>query len=189
MADTTSIQLLPEARTDVTITVPGANRWFLIGALFLILSLAIYGGLYFYASGFADKINAIDTEFKSLDSSRNKVNEAQLLVLKGQLSTVGQVLDNHIVWTNLLAKVQNKTSPQIQYKSLAIQFNERTLNIEAEAANFTVIAKQISSYYAEDSVENVNLAESGILNNGHIGFRLQVVVKPNQLQLKSFAQK
>lgn len=183
-----SIQLLPETRTDITVAVPGENRWLIYGiVLFAVVGL-VYGALFTYARGFPDKISAVDQDFKKLDESRNGEAETQLLLLKDQLAVVGKVLDEHLIWSSLLAKMQNKTSPQVKYNLLAMAYADNILNIEGEAANYTVIAKQLSSYYAEESVADVRLNESSLMNNGHISFKMQVQFKPGDIQLKAIAQ-
>jgi len=179
------IQFLPESRRDIEVIVPGENKLLVIGAILLFLASGIWGGLLWFSSTLEEKVQTKDVELSNLEKQRDKGVEQNLFDAKAQLSQVGAVLDNHFIGSRLLTVLQNRTSPQTQYKKMSIDVEKGAISAEAEALNYTAVAKQIASYLSEDLIKDVNLSESSVQTTGRVLFKMTILFDRGSFQLSN----
>lgn len=189
MPDNQQIQLLPESRKEIEVKIPGENRLLFLGFGLIILVLVLYSGLRFYSSSLQSKISQLDGELKSLDSKREKETEEKILLIKDQFTIVGQILNNHVILSDLLRKIQTRTTPQIQFKTLKLSLAEKKIDIETEAANYTVVARQIVSYLSEDTVKDVKINEIKLFPSGRLNLNMSILFNPDDLTLETINNK
>lgn len=182
------IQLLPESRKEIDIKIPGENRLLFLGSAMLVIIIVLYAGLSFYASSFQAKVDELDSELKALDGQRDKAAEQLILLAKDQFTTVEEIINSHIVWSHILRKFQAKTSPQFQFKVMKSSFAENKVDIEAEAANYTVVARQISSYLSEELVKDIKLSEVKLLPSGRLSVNMRIIFDQRDILLKSISK-
>lgn len=182
------IQLLPESRKEIEVKIPGENRLFFLGSILLAIVFVLYGGLSLYTSSFQTKIDELDSELKVLDGKRDKAAEQLILLAKDQFTTVEDIINNHIIWSHVLRKFQTKTSPQFQFKVMKGSFAENKVDIEAEAANYTVVARQISSYLSEELVKDVRLSEVKLLPSGRLSVNMRIIFDQKDILLKTISK-
>lgn len=182
------IQLLPESRKEIEVKIPGENRLLLLGSALLIIVIALFASFNLYASSFQAKIDDLDSELKALDSQRDKTAEQLILLAKDQFTTVEGIIGDHIVWSHILRKFQIKTSPQFQFKVMKGVFAENKADIEAEAANYTVVARQISSYLSEEIVKDVKLNEIKLLPSGRLSVNMKIIFDQKDILLKTISK-
>lgn len=182
------IQLLPESRKEIEVKIPGENRLLFLGSAVLIIVVVLFVGLNLYVSSFQAKIDSLDSELKILDSQRDKPAEQLILLAKDQFTAVEGIVSNHIVWSHILRKFQIKTSPQFQFKVMKGSFAENKADIEAEAANYTVIARQISSYLSEEIVKDIKLNEIKLLPSGRISVNMRIIFDQKDILLKTISK-
>lgn len=189
MPDNQVIQLLPERRREIEVKIPGENKPLFLGLGAVGLILVLFLGLQFYASSFQDKISELDVELKSLDSKREKDTEDKIILVKDQFTKVGGILDNHVILSYLFKKIQVKTSPQFQFKSIKISLTDQKVDAEAEAANYTVVARQIVSYLSDQTIKDVKINEVKVFPNGRLGLNMTLIFNSEDLMLKAISNK
>ena len=185
MPDNQIIQLLPERRREIEIKIPGENKPLFLGLGAIGLVLVLFLGMRIYSSSFQSKITELDVELKSLDSKREKDTEDKIILVKNQFTKVGEVLDNHIILSRLFKKIQAKTSSQIQFKSMKISLVDQKVDSEAEAANYTVVARQIVSYLSDGTIKDVKINDVKVFPNGRLGLSMTLVFNSEDLMLKA----
>lgn len=189
MSDNQIIQLLPESRREIEVKIPGENKPLFLGLGAVGIVLVLFLGLQFYSSSFQNKINELDIESKALDSRREKDTEDKIILLKDQFNKVGNILDNHVILSYLFKKIQAKTSPQIQFKSIKISLTDQKVDSEAEVANYTVLARQIVSYLSDEMIKDVKINEAKVFPNGRLGINMTLVFNAGDLMLKAISDK
>ena len=180
MPDQGGIQLLPESRRKIDIRIPGENRWIYAGIAALVLVFSVAAGLAFYRGGLEDQLAGLDTNLTNLEKQRDKKVEANLLVLKQQLSMTTQLLNNHIFWSKALAKIEALTQPQVQFSTFNAMAEEGKVDIKAFTLNYTVLARQIAAYVSDDSIKDIDLNNVRVLTNGRLEFTLRITFDKNK---------
>ncbi|MEX1064192.1 MAG: hypothetical protein WD898_03745 [Candidatus Paceibacterota bacterium] len=184
MADVGGLQLLPETRKKIEVKVPGQNRLLIMGVIVIVVVLALYFGLTFYKQSLESSIATLDTQLFELERSRDRELETNILNVQQQLSVVNPLLKSHLIWSDAFERIQNLTQPQVQYKSLNAEFNSRTIFINAVAANYTTVARQIAAFYSDDSIVDLDLSEARSLPSG-VDFSIEVTFDPTKFLIQS----
>ncbi len=184
MPDIGGLQLLPETRKKIEISLPGQNRLLIWGLIVLALVIGLYFGLMVYRQFLFSEALAVNTKLSDLEKSRDKQAETRLLNLKNQLAVVSPLLSSHFLWSDALTKVQSLVEPQVQFKNINADAIGQKIIISAFAANYTTIAKQIASFYSIDSVTDIILNNVQSRSTG-VDFTMQLFFNDSQLLTKA----
>lgn len=168
------LQLLPETRRRIDIKVPGENRFVFIGTAILTVTLILFLGIKLYNSSLINKIASIDNDLANLEKQRDKTSEASLLLLDKQLSLISTLLNNHIYWSQGLAKIEGLLQNQIQFETLAASTIDNKFTFKALAANYTVVARQIAAFISDESIKDTSLNSVNTLTNGKLEFNMKL---------------
>lgn len=168
------LQLLPETRRRIDIKVPGENRFVFIGAAILAVVLVLFLGINFYNGSLVNKIASIDNDLINLEKQRDKANEASLLLLDKQLALISTLLNNHIYWSQGLAKIEGLLQNQIQFETFAASTIDNRFTFKALAANYTVVARQIAAFISDESIKDTSLNSVNTLTNGKLEFNMKL---------------
>jgi Tfp pilus assembly protein PilN len=176
MADAGGLQLLPETRKKIEISVPGQNRSLVFAFVFLLLIVALYFGLMAYKQGVLTSIAGVDSQLQDLEKSRDKAKESQLIDLSQQLAVINPLINGHLIWSAAMAKLQNLILPQVQIVTFNADSLGRKVSIKGLAANYTTVAKQIAAFYALDSVTDIILNKVSSQPTGLVEFTMQLTI-------------
>lgn len=176
-----NIQLLAESRRSLKIKRPGENRMIFIGLGVLILVGLAYGGLRFYFHRLGAQLTNVSDQIVNLESQRDKSLEKEIVAINQRLSLAGQLINNHIVISNGLAKLQSLTPLSVQYTRLSIKTTGQEIAIGAVAPTYTVIAKQIAGILEDGSFDSVFLGSIGRNTAGFLEYNLNLTFLKNKL--------
>lgn len=184
MANLGGLQLLPETRRKIEIKAPGQNRSLIFGTIVSVLFLGFYFGLSAYKQSLFSTLSSIDEKLAELERSRDKQLETQLLDLSGQLTVANPLLSSHFFWSDAFLKIQNLVQPQVQFKSVNTEALSGKILINALAANYTTIARQIASFYTIDSVTDLLLNKVQSQPTGQLEFSMSLTFDQKKLLMK-----
>lgn len=185
MADIGGLQLLPETRKKIEIRMPGQNKPLLWALLLLFLVFVAYGVLFFYNQSNMSNIDAIDQQISSIEKSRDRKQEAKLLDFNNQLAVVNPLLANHLIWSDAFVRIQGLVLPQVQFVNLNADYVSHKLVFKALAANYTVVARQIASFYGDAALTDVSLNKISSLPTGRVEMTMQITFDANKFLIKT----
>lgn len=188
MADIGGLQLLPETRKKIEIRIPGQNKFLIFSFVFSLIVLVAYFSLFSYESSLNSKSSFLDSQLSAIEKSRDKTAETNLLNLSSQLKIINPLLNNHLIWSDAFAEIQNLTLPQIQYEVLNANFDSKKYVFKATAANYTTVAKQIAAFYGSDTFTDVALDKVSSQPSGRVEFMLELIFDPNKFLIKPIPQ-
>lgn len=178
-----TISLLPESRRRLEINVPGENRPLYFGGAVILLALLIFGGLKLYHSSLANKMTGIENEINAGDAKRDKKFEKEVILLNKQFSLVGNLLQDHSVWSNVLITLQSLTPSQIQFKTVFGDITENKVEMVGRAPSLTIIAKQIAALLSKEEILDVALDKVATYSTGVLEYNLRILFDKNKLLL------
>lgn len=188
MADNGGLQFLTETRKKIEVSVPGQNRLLVFSLIFLAVILAIYGGLVYYKGSLTAKLDQTNQRLVEIEKARNKKNEESLLKLKSDLALVKPLIENHISWSEAFARIQNLVIPQVQFDSLYVKLDKKEFSFKAFAPSFTVVAKQLAVFYADNAIRDVSVGKVSSLSNAKVEFSAQLVLDLDKIIKKNSPQ-
>ncbi len=178
MADIGGLQLLPETRKRIEISIPGQNKFLVLGFIFIAILAVLYFGLFFYTRSLVSSINSIDRNLAALDKARDKAGENRLSELSRQLSVANSIMGNHIAWSGALNRIQDLILPQIQFQFLNADIINKRFTFKAFGANYTTVAKQVAAFYSDNLITDVSLNKVTSLPTGRVEFTMQLLIDP-----------
>ena len=164
--------------------MPGRNRSLILSFVVLALVVGLYFSLLEYKQLVLSTLTSIDGQLLDLEKSRDQQLEKQLLDLNKQLVVINPLISSHLFWSDAFIKIQSLVQPQVQFKSVKTDAIGKKIQINAFAANYTTVARQIASFYTLDSVTDITLSKVQSLTTGQVELAMQLFFDPNRLLTK-----
>jgi len=174
------IQLLPETRRKLEIKLPGENRPVYLAMGFLVLVFLVFGGLKIYSSSLKDNLTSLDQEATALETKRDRAFESELLVLNKRFALSSGLINEHIVWSGALSKLQNLMPKQSQMDTFFADTQAGKIELKGKAISYTVIAQQIASFLTDESVVDIDLNKINSLSSGMLEYDMKIVFDKNK---------
>lgn len=184
MADI-NLQLLSETRKKIEVHARGDNLYLKMSIALVVLVAVIYLGARFYRSSVVSNIQSVDGDLNALEQKRDKATEDKLLTLNKKLNVVMPLIASHLYWTDALARIEKLIQPQVQFKSLSVGVNDKKINFKAEAASYTVVARQIAAFLSDQAFTNVSVGKVLSLSTGRMEFSMQLDFNQSKLLTKA----
>lgn len=169
------LELLPEKRKKIEFGEEKRFK-FNFSILFLLLALALYGGLFFYNKNLAGKIKNLDNKMLNLTKDRDKEKEGQILEVKGKLEQVGTILENHIFWSKAFGRIKELTLPSIQFQSFEGSSPESKIEFKGIAPNLTTLAIQTANFVNNDLIKDVFISQIKIVSSNEVEFFAKLII-------------
>src|SRR3989344_4861799 len=174
MADMGGLQLLPETRKKIEVSVPGQNKPAVLALIVIALVLAFYFGLATYNQGLTSSIAAIDNQLADLERSRDKNAETAIIDLRRQLAVVNPLITAHLFWSEAFTQIQSIAQPQVQFQAINADVPGKKVVLKMLAANYTIVARQIAALYTLPSVTDVILNKVQSQPNNKLDVTMQI---------------
>jgi Tfp pilus assembly protein PilN len=176
------LQLLPETRKSISVTVPGENRMLYVGIVVLIVSVLLTVGLWFLRSKKINEFLEISNDLKAIgaqiDANIEIVNS--VATVSQQIGNISKLLDGHVYWSRALGRMENLLSPQIQIDSLSGNVISGEISLKAFSPSYTIIAKQIASFVSDPFIKDVSIGEITTQTSGRLEFSMMLKVTSSE---------
>ncbi len=180
MADRGGIQLLPGTQKRVEITTPGENRLLTGGIIAIVIILATFVGLKMYAQVLTTRLAGLDQQLLDVEQGRDKTAEQQLLTYNQQATLMESLLKNHIFWSQAFSRLERVLQGQVHLTTFSGSTAKQSITFSGSAASYSVIARQIASFLADDSVQDVQVKGIKASNVGSLDFGMDVLFKKDK---------
>lgn len=143
----------------------------------LILSLLLYGGLFFYRGKVSENLKSIKDEIINLDQRRNPEMEKIIIDLDKKLAVLKKLFEDHLYWSKLFDKIEQVVIPRVYFSQSKVDFLEEKIDVifSGNASNYTSLARQILSFQEEPMVESVKVSGISLATEGGVDFDLLVI--------------
>ena len=175
MTESQGLQLLPSQKKRFSIAfIRGHHTLFMVIFITLGFLVMSYVVLQLLNARVAKRIEAQNRKIEAIHKIRDKAQEQKLVTADQQLDAVQSLLTTHPTWSRTLSNVQKLIQPRVAFVSFSADTEKRTLQFSAIADNYTTIARQISSFYSSDIIENVTVSSLQAQNTGSIQFLMEL---------------
>lgn len=181
------IQLLSGSRRKLEVKVPGENRPLYIGLVFLTVAGGLWGGANFYFASLRDQLINLDGELAALESSRDRASEQAILVFDKRLTLADGLVSNHLVWSEILKKIQAATPLTVQFLTLHTNGTNGWVDIRATASSYTVVAKHLAALLADPIFTDISLNKISGLPSGFLEYNFKISFNKQKLLLSQYA--
>jgi len=176
MADKGGIQLLPETRKRIDVSMPGENRLLHIGYGVIVAVALLFGAAKGMTHSLRGQVETQNASLAKLNQERDKVAEEQLISLGKQSVLINSFLSGHIFWSIALTKIEKALQQQVQFSTLNASLDKHEITFTAQAPSYTIIARQIASLVADDGIKDVQISNAKAVNNGRYEFVVKLII-------------
>jgi hypothetical protein len=143
----------------------------------LVLSLIIYGGLFYYNKSLTEKLSELQTQTEEINRQRDTEFEEKVISLEAALNSLSKILKNHVYWSNVFSKFESLALPQVSFSNFNAGLENDgsvKLTLSGNTSGYTYLAKQMVSFSQDELVSNIELSGINLGTEGGIGFGLNV---------------
>ena len=184
MAEPGGLQLLPETRRHVEIKGRKKRGTIFLGIFLILLVVAGYVAADLYLTSVQDELAALDSQVMGIESRRDRDTEREIMTLNSQLTLINSLLNGHIFWTQGFDTIEDQTVARLSFISLSADVAKEEISAKIQAADHSVLAKQIASYFADDAIEDVSVSGISTTFGGQVEASLLIKFNKNKFLQK-----
>lgn len=152
-----------------------SDMFFLAALILFFLAVFGSGGVLIFQYTANQKINALNAEREKLESDLRPHLIDQVLELSRRLEAGRAALGNHIFPSNIFEFLESTTLPQVRFTSFGYSFDAKRVDLNAEAASYATLARQIRVLESRKEVEKVDFGGLSLGDKGFVNFKISII--------------
>jgi hypothetical protein len=156
--------------------VSQTNLWLVLSIILLILVVLAYFGLWGYQKSLIEEKTDLENQLAELTNQRDLGLEADFMELKNGIEDLKKVLKNRLYPSKFFEMLEELTLPQVQFTGLDTDFPQAKLTLEAEAVDYTTLAKQIVVFEEDERIEKISLSGVNLDLTGRVKSTLNIEI-------------
>ncbi len=151
------------------------------GILFFLLSLAAFGGVYFYKQLISNQISDINASLEKIKKDFNPELIGQLSQTSEAIESAKSLLASHRSPSRIFELIEKNTLPSVAFSSFSFASVSSSVMLNGEAKSFAALAEQLDVFEKDSLIKGVLLASPSLLQTGNVGFSIKVDLDPSIL--------
>lgn len=143
-------------------------RWLKIMIVIFIIFALVSLGLWGYRLSLENKKEELSQEIEKLQSQRNLTLEEDFKALKKGIDNLKTILADRFFSTQVFSMIEDLVLPEVYFAKAQINLNESKIDLEAYAASYTVLAKQILAFEEDDRINKVAVNSADMDQTGQV---------------------
>jgi len=136
-------------------------RIFTFSFIIFIGLLATYAGIEFgYKPYLNSRIKSLDQKIAALTQSISEEQQNNLINFYSQLVNLKDLINSHIVTSNLLELLEKNTYPEVHYTGLTLEIKGKEVKLEGLSPNYEFLIKEMELLRKLPEVERIFLESS-----------------------------
>lgn len=152
-----------------------SDMFFLAALIFFFLAVFGSGGVWVFQYTAHQKIDILKAEQEKLESDLRPHLINQVTELSRRLEAGHAALGNHIFPSNTLEFLESATLPQVRFTSFGYSFDAKRVDLNAEAASYATLARQIRVLEGRKEVEKVDFGGLSLGDKGFVHFKISII--------------
>lgn len=181
MSGKDELKLLPGTKRKLGIKIPGENRFLYVGSAIFGAVLVVMFAFGRYQSSLEKQLGQLNNQLDESERTRDKKGEQNLKILKERMILVSNILEEHIYWTKAFSLLESLLQEQVRFKSFSGLTDDSKIRIQGQAANYTVLAKQLASFFTDRSIVDISLGKVSVSPDGMVEFSLEITFNKSRL--------
>jgi len=184
------VQLLPETQRRPTLaSYTSGNSYFYaavtLGIVFLIVG-AIIGG---YKANLKEQINVLDGKMDTLEKSRVKAQETELIDASKQSRVMKDLLTNKIYWSQALERMQQIMQASVTLTQMEATVAKGVISFRAKTDSYASVARQIAAFVAATGVKDIAVKTIKATAQGGVEFDGEILIDTASMLTKQAPKK
>ncbi len=147
-------------------------------ALF-VLALASYGALFILIRAENKHADRLAEEIRANIALLDQEDLTRVLTFGKRTQHIRELIGTHIAPTRVFDLLQTQTLPQVRFDRFAFAADGSEVELSGVAANFSMIARQITRLESHPAVAMVEFDGLSLGENNLVSFELKLTLKPD----------
>lgn len=152
-----------------------SDAFFLIALTFFFLALFGVGGVLVFRYAANQKIEALDAKRFKLQGDLRPHLIDQVVELSRRIEAGRSLLGRHIFPSNVFEFLESATLPQVRFTSFGYAFDAKRVDVNAEAASYATLARQIRTLEARKEIAKVEFGGLSLGEKGLVHFKISLI--------------
>lgn len=152
-----------------------SDTFFLVSLIFFFLTVFGSGGVLVFRYAANQKIAGLEKERETLTGELRPHLIDQALDISLRLEAGRAILGKHIFSSNVFEFLEANTLPQVRFISFGYSFDARRVDVNAEAASYATLARQIRVLESRKEVEKVDFGGLSLGEKGLVNFKISII--------------
>ncbi len=162
----------------------GGSLFFFISLTLFLAALVALGGLILLNRSRIGTRDQIVAQNQAKEENLRPELLSTASVLDKRLRNLRVILGNHIFLSNVLKIIEQDTHPHVRFTNFAFTADSRKADMSGEAANYSVLSRQINILERDPQVERVEFGGLSTAQVKFVGFKMSVIFKPTLLGIR-----
>lgn len=157
-----------------------------VANIIFAITLVVTGGAFLYKNFLINQVKEAGVELEAARSAFETEKIQDLLDVSKRFSATKNILENHIVVSELLILLQTSTVKTMSFNNFSYQNKNKeiTLTMIAEAQSFNAIAQQADIFSKTNFIKDINFSNFVLSDNGMIKMSFSAMVSPELISYK-----
>lgn len=171
-------------RKRAPIALKGQQIFFLFSILVFLATCGTWIGVYLYAGRVLNQNSDLRSQIASFQEDLDPNLLKELISISNKLASARALIQKHTITSSVFEFLEKNTHPKVSYSSIGYSSQARTMDFAATAANFAVLARQISVFESSQFVEKVTFGGLSLNEKGDVGFKLGITFRPELIRIR-----
>lgn len=164
----------------------GIGLGVLVSGLILLISLGLFGGVYFYKQSLQNKVNDATANLSTAKQAFEPSLLNELSGLTSSISAAKQILAQHSAPSKILKLIGDLTLKDATFSNFIYNLSNKNASIvmNGDAKSYTVVALQAKLFDDSDFIDDVTFSNLSLKEGGKINFTVNFNVSSDFLIYK-----
>lgn len=157
--------------------------WFSI--LALVGTIGAFFALNINAQKASASLDAVEEELKKIGTPEQQNMKKQAYDYKEKLDALPKLIERHIISTAAFSIIEKNIHPKVVFNSISLVLRDNKAILNGTANDMISLAQQIRILEKErPKLEKIFLSNADRIEDGKIGFKIEVYFSPSALIIK-----
>ncbi len=157
--------------------------WFSI--LVLIGTIGAFFALNINTRKVGASLEAVEEELKKISTPEQQNMKKQAYDYKEKLDALPRLIERHVISTSAFSIIENNVHPKVVFNSISLVLRDNKAILTGTSSDMISLAQQIRALEKEKpKIEKVFLSDADRVEDGKIGFKIEVFFSSSALIIK-----
>lgn len=178
MAELLTRRPTPDAAFQVREAAP---LFIYLSLLLFLLSLAVYGGLWFINNNLTKSKKELLEQIALKEGELRAEVVEQIFLMEARLRSIRELFSKHTVTSRVFSLLEEVTLPQVRFNNLSIEPALRRVNLSGETVSFLILSKQISELEKHPLISQIEFRGISTSEGKFVEFKVTLTLIPTAI--------
>lgn len=168
------------------VAISDTNIFTLAASIIFIVTILLYGGLYFYRDYVIEEVKKADAALTEAEAAIEPKKIKEIISNNSRINNSLKILDGHLATSKLMLFLQDSALKKVKFNEFAYQNKDGvpSIIINSEVQNYNSFAYQQKVLVENEYIQNSDFSDILLGDNGNIKYRFSGRIEPSLVSYK-----